>query len=108
MPSECTQRRWSSTVLSVNGLSVTALSVTGLSRWLFPSCDRSLQRAKATAGSVTAGLSYRATDKWRLASERFYSLLGDVSRRDSPTSHTFTSGNEELFNVRGLISYRVR
>ncbi len=70
--------------------------------------DRTLQRADDTTVSLTAGLSYRATDKWRLTGELFYSPLGDVSRRDSPTSNTFTSGSEELFNVRGMISYRVR
>ena len=70
--------------------------------------DQTLLRADDTTVSLTVGLNYHASDRWRLAGELFYSPLGDVSRRTSPEGSTFVSGSEELFHVRGMITYRVR
>ena len=70
--------------------------------------DQSLLRADDTTVSLTAGLSYHAADKWRLSGELFYTPLGDVSRRESATGNSFATGSEDLFHVRGMISYRVR
>ena len=70
--------------------------------------DKTTLRADDTTVSLTAGLGYRASEKWRLAGELFYSPLGDVSRRVSRTSNDFRTGSEDLFHVRGMISYRVR
>ena len=69
--------------------------------------DRTLLRADDTTVSLTAGLTYKAADRWRLTGEVFYTPLGDVSRRNSPTSNDFTTSSEDLFNVRGMISYRL-
>ena len=70
--------------------------------------DRTKLRADDTTVSLTAGLGFRASDKWRLAGELFYSPLGDVSRRVSPASDEFRTDSEDIFHVRGLIAYRVR
>lgn len=70
--------------------------------------DQSLLRADDTTFSLTAGLAYHATDRWRLTGELFYSPLGDVSRRTSPNATTFASDSEELFHVRGMVTYRIR
>lgn len=70
--------------------------------------DQMLLRADDTTVSFTAGLGYRASDKWRLAGELFYTPLGDVTRRTSPRSNEFRTDSEDLFHVRALISYRVR
>lgn len=70
--------------------------------------DRSLLRSDDTTFSATAGLSYQAAEKWRLSGELFYSPLGDVERRTTPASGEFDRVSEDVFNVRGMISYRLR
>ena len=70
--------------------------------------DRSKLLADDTTVSLTAGLGYRASDKWRIIGELFYTPLGDVTRRISRTSNQFNTDSEDLFNVRGMITYRLR
>ena len=70
--------------------------------------DRTLQRADDTTISATAGLSYKAADRWRLVGELFYSPLGDLRRRTTATSNEFRTESQDLFNVRAMITYSVR
>lgn len=64
--------------------------------------DRSLLRADGYTWSVTAGLTWKVGDKLRLAGEVFYSPL-DIVRPPRTSSR-----NEELLNVRTMLSYRIR
>jgi opacity protein-like surface antigen len=64
--------------------------------------DHNLQLTSGTTVSATAGLSFEASQRWRLTAELFYSWLGIVR----PPSTT--SANEGFFNARVLVSYRIR
>ena len=74
----------------------------------FDLIDRNLLRADDTLVSLTAGLGYRASDRWRLSGELFSPALGDVARRTSPVGKAFRTESEDLFNARAMVSYRVR
>ncbi len=70
--------------------------------------DKSLLRTDDTTVSLATGLSYHTADTWRLSGELYYSPLGDVSRRVSRFSSDFRTGSEDIFHVRGMITYRVK
>ena len=64
--------------------------------------DRTLLKTDGTTLSVVAGVSYLASEKWRITGEAFYTPL-DVMRPPATSS-----SNEDLFNIRASVSYRVR
>ena len=64
--------------------------------------DRTQLKTDGTTYSVTAGLGYQVTDRWRLAGELYYSPLDVVRPPDT------SSENDALFNARGVLIYRLR
>lgn len=57
--------------------------------------------------ATTLGASWRASERWRLAGELFYSPL-DVVREPFGVLPRTDSENDPLFNARLLVSYRLR
>lgn len=64
--------------------------------------DRTLQLTDGTTFYVTGGVSFLATERWRVSGEVFYSWLSVVR----PPSRT--QSNDGLVNARFLVSYRIR
>jgi hypothetical protein len=64
--------------------------------------DRTLLLADGFTVSFTAGVTFAITDRFSVSGDVFYSPL-DVVRPPSTTSQ-----NDGLFNVRSLITYRIR
>ena len=64
--------------------------------------DRTLLLANGFTVSFTGGVSYAVTERFSISGEVFYSPL-DVIRPPSTTSQ-----NDGLFNIRSLITYRIR
>ena len=64
--------------------------------------DRTLLLADGFTVSFTGGVSYAVTERFSISGEVFYSPL-DVIRPPSTTSQ-----NDGLFNIRSLITYRIR
>lgn len=64
--------------------------------------DRTLQLTDGTTWSFAAGLTYEAGERARLAMEAFWAPLDIVRTMGADTSH------EDLFNVRALLSFRLR
>lgn len=64
--------------------------------------DRTLQLTDGGTVSFTGGITYVASEKWRIMGELFYSPLSVI--RPPSTS----SQNDGLFNGRFLVTYRIR
>ncbi len=64
--------------------------------------DRTVLLADGWTFSVTAGITYHATSRWKLVGEAFYSPL-DVVRPPSGSTQ-----NDALLNIRSMVSYRIR
>ena len=64
--------------------------------------DRTLLLADGWTFSVTAGVTYHASERWKLVGEAFYSPL-DVVRPPSSSTQ-----NDALVNIRSMISYKIR
>jgi len=63
--------------------------------------DRALLLADGWTFSVTAGITYHASGRWKLVGEAFYSPL-DVVRPPNGSTQ-----NDALLNIRSMVSYRV-
>jgi len=63
--------------------------------------DRTLLLADGWTYSVTAGITYHASERWKLVGEAFYSPL-EVMRPPSTSTQ-----NDALFNFRSMISYKI-
>ena len=63
--------------------------------------DRTLLLADGWTFSVTAGVTYHASERWKLVGEAFYSPL-DVVRPPSSSTQ-----NDALLNIRSMISYKI-
>ncbi len=64
--------------------------------------DETLQLTDGFTVSLSGGVAFSLTERWRLVGEVFYSPLG-VVRPPSTDSQ-----NDGLFNIRGLVEYRLR
>jgi opacity protein-like surface antigen len=64
--------------------------------------DHNVQLTSGTTVSATAGLTFEASERWRITGELFYSWLSIV--RPPATS----SANEGFLNGRVFVSYRIR
>ena len=64
--------------------------------------DRTVLLTDGVTVSFTAGVGYALTDRLRLSGEVFYSPLGVVRPPETTTQ------NDGLFNLRSLITYRIR
>lgn len=64
--------------------------------------DRTLQLTEGGTVSVTGGVNFIATEKWRLTGEVFYSWMSVVR---PPSTE---SGNDGFLNARFLATYRIR
>jgi len=63
--------------------------------------DHNVQLTSGTTVSATAGLTFEASERWRITAELFYSWL-QITRPPATTS-----ANEGFFNARAFVSYRV-
>ncbi len=64
--------------------------------------DETLQLTDGFTVSVSGGVAFYLAERWRLVGEVFYSPLGVVRPPNTD------SQNDGLFNVRGLVEYRIR
>jgi opacity protein-like surface antigen len=63
--------------------------------------DHNVQLTSGTTVSASAGLTFQASQRWRVTAELFYSWLS-ITRPPATTS-----ANEGFFNGRAFVSYRV-
>ncbi len=64
--------------------------------------DRTLERTDGTTYAGTLGLTYQPGGPWTWVGEAFYTPLDVVRRPGAPTE------NDPLFNLRALLTYRIR